>query len=81
MEKQKEPLKIYDYVTCTGKANVESSEKWKFSYQMQDFAEHYHLIHNNIKQASKMFVDQSEEISKTVNLIGKNFELLGDMYK
>lgn len=75
-------MNVSDFYTSGGIADVTSnSEIWRFSYKMPEFIMNYTGIHKNIQEVSKVFVDQSEEIAKTVFQLGKYYEVLGAMYK
>lgn len=79
-EKQKEQTKVYQYMNSSGKANVAASDNWKFSYQMPDFISTYINLHDNIKQASEAFIEQSEELSKTIFHLSDWYDRLGEVY-
>lgn len=80
-EKEPEPSEIFDHYMHDGKAEVSSStDIWEFSYHMPDFIESYTELYKNIRLVSKVFVEQSQEISKTLHQMGKYFDILGDLY-
>lgn len=81
-EKEKEPMSVFDHYTSSGIADVRgNSNIWRFSYQMPEFTMNYTGINKNIQEVTKQFVEQSEELSKTVFQLAKYYECLGEMYK